>query len=166
MIRTTAWISAASPADVAGQVIYLDFDGAQNVTYHGLMTVGPFDVPAFSLAGTTLAGQEQTVITDVVSQLQQTFAGAGLLFTTSRPSPAAEYSTVYLGGAGSAFSNDGSFLGLAEQVDVGNGERVDDAWVFADRLGQDSGGSNLLADRLARVTTHEIGHLLGYGHTQ
>jgi len=46
---------------IAGQVFYLDFDGARDVIYNGPVTVGPFDVPAFSLEGTPLAGQEQVI---------------------------------------------------------------------------------------------------------
>jgi len=48
-----------------GQIIYLDFDGAQNVTYHGPLTVGPFDIPAFQ-APVALAGQEQAIIDQVL----------------------------------------------------------------------------------------------------
>ena len=44
-----------------GQVIYLDFDGAEDVTYNGPVTVGPFDVPAFEAPG-ELAGQEEAII--------------------------------------------------------------------------------------------------------
>ncbi|MCH8193910.1 MAG: LEPR-XLL domain-containing protein, partial [Planctomycetes bacterium] len=45
------------------QVIYLDFDGAKDAVYNGPVTVGPFDVPAFSLEGTQLAGLGGDVIT-------------------------------------------------------------------------------------------------------
>ena len=31
-----------------GQNVYLDFDGAEDVVYSGPVTVGPFDIPAFS----------------------------------------------------------------------------------------------------------------------
>src|SRR5688572_10520357 len=47
------------------QIIYLDFDGEENVTYRGPVTVGPFDVPAFQ-APRTLAGQEADIISEVV----------------------------------------------------------------------------------------------------
>ncbi|MCH7917397.1 MAG: LEPR-XLL domain-containing protein, partial [Planctomycetes bacterium] len=45
------------------QVIYVDFDGAKDAVYNGPVTVGPFDVPAFSLEGTQLAGLGDDVIT-------------------------------------------------------------------------------------------------------
>jgi len=39
------------PDQFEGQVIYLDFDGAQGVTYDGPVTVGPFDVGCMKLNG-------------------------------------------------------------------------------------------------------------------
>ena len=53
-----------------GQIIYLDFDGEQNVTYHGPVTVGPFDVPAFQAPG-ELAGQEQAIIAEGLLKLER-----------------------------------------------------------------------------------------------
>ena len=55
--------------DVTGQIIYLDFDGADDVIYNGPVTVGPFDVPAFEAPG-ELAGQEEAIIASVVEQLE------------------------------------------------------------------------------------------------
>ena len=131
----------------AGQVIFLDFDGAKDVTYNGPVTVGPFDVPAFLLEGTPMAGQEQQVIAEVVSNLEHTFAGSGVVFTTERPAQGQAYSTVYIGGDDSAFSQHGSFLGLAEQVDVGNIDLRDEGWVFSDQVAQ--AGVDKFAARLA-----------------
>ena len=145
-----------------GQIIYLDFDGQQNVTYDGPVTVGPFDVPAFSLDSTPLAGQEQQVIDEVVSQLEHTFADSGLAFTTEKPAHGQAYSTVYVGGDDSPFSKYGSFLGLAEKVDTANGDRTDGALVFAERMGGDSAAE--LSASLTGIIAHEVGHLAGYRH--
>ncbi|MBN1506146.1 MAG: hypothetical protein JW955_04840, partial [Sedimentisphaerales bacterium] len=152
-----------NPANLTGQVIYLDFDGEQNVTYNGPVTVGPFDVPAFQATG-SLAGQEQMIISGVLGQLQQTFADCGVTFTADKPSGGVVYSSVYVGGDDSTFAPYGLFFGLAEQVDVGNRARDDDALVFTDCLGQYMLDMDSLTDRLTRIIAHEVGHLLGYAH--
>ena len=45
-----------------GQIVYLDFDGEENVTYNGPVTIDGISVPAFSVAPAELAGQEQEII--------------------------------------------------------------------------------------------------------
>ena len=136
-----------------GQIIYLDFDGAEDVVYNGPVTVGPFDVPAFAAPG-DLAGQEDAIISEVLFQLEQTFPGTGIIFTTEQPSARASlfqrattlgpckhisqgsqpFSTIYIGGDDSAFAEYGSFLGLAEQVDAKNTNPSDNGFVFASGL--------------------------------
>jgi len=144
-----------------GQVIYLNFDGAKGVIYHGPVTVGSFDVPAFQAPG-ALAGQEQTVVAAVLAELERTFANSGIIFTIQKPEGPQPYSTIYIGGDGSVFRQYGSFLGLAEQVDVGNRCRADEAWVFVERMNGKSTGES--AETIAGTISHEVGHLLGYRH--
>jgi len=144
-----------------GQIFYLDFDGTQDVIYNGPVTIGPFDVPAFEAPG-ELAGQEDIIISKVLSELEQTFTGMGIIFTTEQPSVGTEYSTIYIGGDDTAFSEYGSFLGFAEQVDVGNENRMDEGLVFSSKLCISSIDS--YATTLANIIAHETGHLLGYEH--
>jgi hypothetical protein len=153
----------SDPANLAGQVIHLDFDGQRNVTYNGLITVGPFDVPAFQMVD-ALAGQEQIVIDEVLGRLQSMFANSGVIFTVAKPPAGSDYSTIYVGGDGSPFALYGSFLGLAERIDIANTTRNDDALVFTDRLGGDTPDLDVLIDRLTAIIAHETGHLLGYVH--
>jgi hypothetical protein len=148
-------------SNLQGQIIHLDFDGEQNVTYNGPVTVGPFDVPAFQ-APNQLAGQKQIIIDEVLAILEETFAGSGIIFTAQRPEETRAYSTIYIGGGDSAFSPYGSFLGLAEEVDVGNCNLGDRAFVFSDQIAED--GAANLPGRLAQIIAHEVGHLLGYKH--
>lgn len=70
--------------------------------------------------------------------------------------------TIFIGGDDAAFSTYGSFLGLAEQVDVGNLNPADKAFVFSDHHGGADAGT--LARALADTIAHEAGHLLGYEH--
>jgi hypothetical protein len=140
-------------SDWQGQVIYLDFDGARHIVYKGPVTVGPFDVPAFWAPG-VLAGQEQIIISDVLARLEETFVGSGVIFTTERPEGTRPYSTIYIGGDDSAFSQYGSFLGLAEQVDVANLDSSDDALVFPSQLSLERADRYALS--LAEVITSTV----------
>ena len=94
--------------DFQRQVVYLDFDGAQDVIYSGPVTVGPFDVPTFTLAGTDLAGREQVVISEILLELEEIFAESGVVFTAERPAEGSEYSTVFVGGDDSGFAEYGT----------------------------------------------------------
>ena len=149
------------PAPLVGQIIYLDFNGAKDVIYHGPVTVGPFDVPVFQAPG-KLAGQEQAVILQTLAELQEIFAGSGVAFTTRKPSASQPYSTIYIGGDNAAFAPYGSFLGLAEQVDVGNTHQSDRAVVFPAAASLWAPGQNDGA--ITQLIAHEAGHLLGYSH--
>ncbi|MHC4533051.1 MAG: FG-GAP-like repeat-containing protein [Planctomycetota bacterium] len=148
-----------------GQIIYLDFDGEEDVTYKGPVIIEGIYVPGFVAPG-ELAGQEYAIITEVLRSLEHHFAGSGIIFTTEKPEIGISYSTIYIGGDDSVFANYGFFLGLAEQVDVGNQNSDDDAFVFSENI---AGGYMDLASfttKLTHVIAHETGHLLGYEHTE
>ncbi len=146
-----------------GQIVYCDFDGEENVTYNGPVTVEGIDVPAFVAPG-DLAGQEQVIIAEVLGSLEHIFAGSGIIFTTEWPSGNQLYSTIYVGGNDSAFADYGSFLGLAEQVDIGNQDSTDNAFVFSENIVCGYTDLASFATMLTDVIAHETGHLLGYGH--
>jgi len=148
-----------------GQSVYLDFDGEENVTYNGPVTVEGIDVPSFVVPG-DLAGQEEAIIAGVMEELNQIFAGSGIIISTERPEPGTAYSTIYIGGDDSAFAEYGSFLGLAEQVDIGNQDSTDNAFVFSENVVGVYTDLASYATNLTDVIAHETGHLLGYGHAE
>jgi hypothetical protein len=63
------------------------------------------------------------------AKLQETFAGSGIVFAIEQPAPGKAYSTIYVGGDGSAFTQYGD-MGL----------------VFSDQIA----GQTLVAEDLAR----------------
>ncbi|PYK97182.1 MAG: hypothetical protein DME19_17175 [Verrucomicrobia bacterium] len=146
---------------LSGQVFYLDFDGASGVVYNGPVHVDNIQVPQFKAPG-DFVGQEDTIISSVLTALNRSFAELGVSFTTFRASPALPYSTIYVGANGSAFSQYGSFVGLAEKVDVGNRDRSDKAFVFSDTLYRPGLSAEDYASKLTEVVEHEARHLLGY----
>lgn len=152
-------------AHLRGQIVYLDIDGARDITYHGPAMVGPFDVPAFQAPG-RFHGMEPMILAQVRGSLRRIFAEAGVIFTLERPTDDQPYSTVYLGGEDSAFAAYGSFEGLAEAVDVGNRNGWDEALVFSQELGASAPDLTTYVSRLAYVIAHEVGHLLGYTHQE
>jgi PKD repeat protein/Ca2+-binding EF-hand superfamily protein len=149
--------------DFVAQVIYLDFGGEQGVTYQGPVTEKHIDVPAFRAPG-GFAGQEEAVIAQTLERLCSIFAASSIRFTVTEPDGTTAYSTIYIGGDDSAFAQYGSFLGLAEKVDVGNQDRADSAFVFSEQISQTAQTAGEYAAFLAEVVAHETGHLLGFAH--
>jgi hypothetical protein len=147
-----------------GPLIYLDFDGAQDITYNGPVVVEGIDIPEFSADAAGLAGQEQQIISQILIELERTFQGSGVIFTSTEPDFGTEYSTILIGGDDSAFGAYGRFWGLAEKVDVGNQDPGDDALVFSEVIASCDLDKEVFAKSLADVIAHEAGHLLGYAH--
>ncbi|MCY2989541.1 MAG: hypothetical protein NTY19_16945, partial [Planctomycetota bacterium] len=150
---------------LAGQVFYLDFDGAEDVTYNGPVTIEGLDVPPFSAAAAGLTGRESEIIAGTVEQLHAWSAPLGVSFTAVEPA-SGEFSTIYVGGDGHEFREYGSFRGLAEQVDSANCNKQDQAIVFSDVLAHHSESQQEFVGALGDVIAHEAGHLLGFEHPQ
>lgn len=149
----------------AGQIVYLDFDGAEDVTYNGPVVVKDIDIPAFEAPG-ELAGQEAVLIAGIVTQLEETFSGTGVIFTSEQPTDGVEYSTVYVGGDNTPFEEYGDrFLGIAELIDIGNQSKTDEGFVFSKDIVEQAVPS-AAANALVNIIEHEVGHLLGMQHTE
>ncbi|MGD8939652.1 MAG: LEPR-XLL domain-containing protein, partial [Gammaproteobacteria bacterium] len=145
------------------QLVFLDLDGAQDVVYEGPVTVNDVDVAAFA-APDSLTDQTDDIIDAMLAELDKDFAGFGVQFTTDSPLDGVDFSTIYIGGEGAAFSEYGTFIGLSEQVDEGNLDKTDNAFVFSDNI--DAGGLSAASfgGVLADMVAHETGHLLGFEH--
>ena len=148
---------------LSGQVFYLDFDGALGLTYDGPVFVENIDIAAF-LAPDDLAGLEMDLIQSILTSVNITFAPLGVTITTIHPEAGIDHSTIYVGGDNSEFSLYGSFLSLSEQVDIGNRDKNDIAFVFSEQISEFGLNAETYAAALTEVIVHEARHLLGYEH--
>ncbi|MCB1064158.1 MAG: LEPR-XLL domain-containing protein, partial [Verrucomicrobiae bacterium] len=154
-------LTAGSEGASRGQVFFLQFEGAENVSYRGPVPVSGLTIPEFGIEGLNETGRE-VFLDEIVAALNELFGEAGVTFTKESPTDVSEFSTVFVGGTDDAFSDYGSFLGLAEQVDVGNVDHSDNALVFAESIWRDGMTAEAYAEELTRVIAEEAGHLVGY----
>lgn len=131
------------------QLIYLEFNGGDNLSYRGeLLSLDGISVESSGLS----AGR----IDRLVKRLNSAFSARGIRFVTNRPELDA-YSTIHVGKT-DAFTPFGNFTGLSETVDTGNRSRNDNAFVLLDGTSSD--------DELFDAVGHETGHLVGDAHAE
>lgn len=163
LLRVTRSSGMTVPA-VVPQVVYLDYRGGSDIVIGQREGV---DVPAFSggLIDPRFAADTPWLTDAVTERVRADFAGFDMRIVSSAEDdpPSAPHSTVYFG------SYNPQLLGIADNVDVQNALPVQDAIVFVDTfsvfLTQDPTVEEI-ADALANVASHEIGHLVGLHHTQ
>lgn len=143
-------VADSNPVYSGTQTIFLDFDGASGVTYNNDTLDINTNISYIPDSGLSTTNQFQ-----ILTDLNNTFTGTGITFTTTVPL-SGEYSTIYVGGDGSEFSEYGTFTGLSETIDVGNEIQDDNAFVFSENLSS--------IDAITETIAHEAGHLVGYTH--
>jgi hypothetical protein len=148
----------------AQQVVYLNFDGGQNIRVH---TRDPISFAAFdaTVIGADYAGHTQEMKDVIVEEMCADYEGFDVVFLSSDegPPPAGVYSTVHFGGS------EAGLLGLADNVDNYNQDPAQNALVYIEnfapywtmQLTPDE-----MALMIANVASHELGHLLGLYHTR
>jgi len=162
----TANVSVARDAGTVTyhpQVIVLDFDGGNSVR---IANRTPVNIPPFDAASIDgrLAGQTQTIIEMVVDLVREDYAGLNVqIYVAGDPNiPPAPYSLVYYG------TSNPALLGLADNIDPLNANPSQSAIIYTDTFSLFnplSPDMHAMAQVLANVTSHEIGHLLGLRHT-
>ncbi len=154
----------ATPASgFAGQTIYLDLDGAEEVSYRGPVTVEVSTYPRFA-APDALAGQEQAIAELLVETLQQASAGTGLLITSEQPGAGETYSTVYIGGDGAAFRSTATTGVSRRRSTPATGTAPTSPSSSATPSRSTRAAWQAYATGLAGYVAHEAGHLLGFEH--
>lgn len=156
-------VATVDKSAASGQVFHLDFDGATDVTYRGPVEVAGMDVPALSLDLWGQAGREADFVSGVIASLNTRFASLEVTFTATAPA-SVEHSTIFVGGSDEPFGALGTFVGLVEDLDHGNQNRTDRAFVFADILAEHSASLETFTVSLVDVIAHEVTHLIGGEH--
>ncbi len=157
-IETNATAIPASP-----DTILLVFSGGSNVriSTRPAVDVSPFNA---SKIDASFAGQTDDVVAALVQMVRDDFAGLDvtILSTSEGASFESSMTRVFFG------SFDPGLLGVAEGVDEYNSTKGQVAIVFTDTFavfGALQPSVDQMAQALANVTSHEIGHLLGLIHT-
>lgn len=144
--------------------ILLDFDGGRNVR---IGTRSPIDVPRFDAADidTAFDGMTDLLMEEVVRRVREDFAGldVSILSTSEGAGGGNGISRLHFGAV------DYALLGVAESVDEYNATRNQRAIVFVESFSvfmRLTPSLDDMAQALANVASHEIGHLLGLVHTE
>lgn len=149
--------------DPRADVILLDFDQETNVRIGSRSAI---DVPTFDAADISSAyeGKTDEMAARIVAQVREDFAAYNVTILST--SEGAEYdvamSRVHFG------TFDAALLGVAEGVDEYNATSSQEAIVFTDTFSAFmplNPSVSEMAQAVANVASHEIGHLLGLIHT-
>lgn len=152
------------PAPVP-QTLLLDFDGAEvNSPVLGTFTLEPFDGADIS---SLYRGETEALKASIVAVVRENFEGFAVDVITSDdelPEDMSTVTSIFFGGF-----NAGAF-GLAEQVDLYNVDKCDDAIIYTEtfvphQFSADP-SAELLGVAIGNVAAHEAGHVLGLNHVQ
>jgi hypothetical protein len=148
------------------QTLVLNFDGGRVEAdiLGGPLTLAPFDSEDIA---TIYRGSSETMkqaIAEVVAQNYERFNVTVLTSDDPPPAAGARYSILFFGGF-----NSGAF-GIAEDVDLYNLNRCDDAVIYTESFSLDQFSNRPSVEQMAvaigNVASHEAGHLLGLNHVR
>ena len=145
------------------EAVLLVFDGGTHVK---ISTRPAVDVPVFDAANidSRYAGRTPEMISGIVAAVRRDYAGhdVAILSTSEEVQFDGSMSRLYFG------TFDAALLGVAENVDEYNATSAQEAIVFTDTFAAFlplEPSVEEMAQALANVAAHEIGHLLGLVHT-
>ncbi|MCH7726911.1 MAG: hypothetical protein IH991_10570, partial [Planctomycetes bacterium] len=141
---------------VPPQVVFLDYENS--LTFHGPIE---FTSPEFRAMDVGLSDNLTVQLHDgITTKVQELFSGINVRITDTQPTEG-PFTTVFFGGSQRPFGRTGLF-GEAEQVDIGNRKRDDDALVFTRNFGNLTLQEAI--DQIGVVAAHEVGHAFGAQH--
>jgi len=142
--------------------VLLVFGGAQSVRIGSrpIIDVPPFDAGTI---GNSYDGMTDRIVTDVVKHVRDDFEGYDVTILSTSEGAVFEpgMSRLFFG------TYDDALLGVAEGVDEFNGDLQQEAIVFTDTFrafARLQPSASEMAQAIANVSSHEIGHLLGLVH--
>ncbi len=140
------------------QIIYLDFDGEEDVTYGGPLIIEDFAIPPF--VPDSPSEQQHDMSSQMQNQLYKVAIDTGVVFAAAEM-PSAVSPIVYTSNIDATHIACEQFIVLAGQVDGGASTVYDETYVFTVNIAQDEIPDYYVSD-LATHIAHEVGHLLGY----